>query len=119
MVIERLYAIGVKPDWWKLEAQPSEAAWEAVERAVEAGDPFCRGVMLLGLEAPEEDLAGAFALARRYALVKGFAVGRTIFVQPAVEWFSGRIGDHEAVDHMAGAFERRCSLWRGDGKADV
>ena len=111
-VIERLYAIGVKPDWWKLEGQSSRAAWDAIERAVSEGDPWCRGIVLLGLEAPEDDLAQTFAIARSCALVKGFAVGRTIFVEPAVEWFGGRIGDREAVGRMAGAFERLCHLWR-------
>ncbi len=94
------------PDWWKLEGQTSAAAWDNIARAVEAGDPLCRGIMLLGLEAPEEDLAQAFALARHCKLVKGFAVGRTIFVEPAVEWFAGRIGDAEAVERMAGTFSR-------------
>jgi 5-dehydro-2-deoxygluconokinase len=111
-VVERLYAIGVKPDWWKLEGQTSKAAWDSIARAVAAGDPWCRGVVLLGLEAPEDDLAQAFAIARSCDLVKGFAVGRTIFVEPAVEWFGGRIGDREAVERMAGAFERLCVLWR-------
>jgi 5-dehydro-2-deoxygluconokinase len=111
-VIERLYAIGVKPDWWKLEGQTSRAAWDSIERAVTAGDPWCRGVVLLGLEAPEDDLAQTFAVARSCGLVKGFAVGRTIFVEPAVEWFGGRIGDREAVERMAGAFERLCMLWQ-------
>ena len=39
--------------------------------------------------------------ARNCGLVKGFAVGRTIFVEPALEWFAGRIGD-----------ARRPSAWR-------
>jgi len=111
-VIERLYAIGVKPDWWKLEGQTSRAAWDSIERAVTAGDAWCRGVVLLGLEAPEDDLAQTFAVARSSGLVKGFAVGRTIFVEPAVEWFGGRIGDREAIERMAGAFARLCDLWR-------
>ncbi len=111
-VLQRLYAIGVKPDWWKLEAQPSRAAWEAVERTIRDGDPFCRGVVLLGLEAPEEDLAEAFAVARECGVIKGFAVGRTIFVEPAVDWFTGRIGDGEAIERMAAAFGRLCALWR-------
>ena len=42
-VIERLYAIGIKPDWWKLEGQASEAAWSNIAQAIEAGDPLCRG----------------------------------------------------------------------------
>jgi 5-dehydro-2-deoxygluconokinase len=111
-VIERLYAIGVKPDWWKLEGQANQAAWRSIESAISAGDPRCRGVMLLGLEAPEDDLAQAFAIAQSCRLVKGFAVGRTIFIEPAMEWFGGRIGDREAVDDMAAGFERLCVLWR-------
>jgi 5-dehydro-2-deoxygluconokinase len=111
-VIERLYAIGVKPDWWKLEGQGSRTAWDNVARAIEASDPLCRGIVLLGLEAPEEDLAQAFAVARNCGLVRGFAVGRTIFVEPALEWFAGRIGDGQAVERMASAFSRLCDLWR-------
>ncbi len=112
-VIERLYALGVKPDWWKLEGQPTRAAWDAVARAQKDGDPFCRGVVLLGLEAPEDDLAQAFAVARHCGVVKGFAVGRTIFVEPAADWFARRIDDREAVERMANVFARLCALWRG------
>jgi 5-dehydro-2-deoxygluconokinase len=110
-VLERLYVLGIKPDWWKLEGQEAPDAWSKVARVVEAADPLCRGIMLLGLEAPEEDLARAFKTARSCDLVKGFAVGRTIFVDPAQEWFAGRIGDREAIERMAGAFARLCALW--------
>jgi 5-dehydro-2-deoxygluconokinase len=111
-VIERLYEIDVKPDWWKLESQPNKTAWDAIARAIETGDPLCRGVLLLGLEAPEKDLAQAFALAHNCAVVKGFAVGRTIFAEPAAEWFAGRIDDREAVERMAAAFQRLSDRWR-------
>jgi 5-dehydro-2-deoxygluconokinase len=111
-VIERLYEIGIQPDWWKLEGQPSKTGWENVARAIEAGDPLCRGVLLLGLEAAEKDLAQAFALAHNCRVVKGFAVGRTIFAEPAAAWFAGRIDDREATDRMAAAFARLGDLWR-------
>lgn len=117
-VLERLYTLNIKPDWWKLEGQPTRNAWEAVSLAVKAGDPFCRGIVLLGLEAPEEDLARAFKLARACDLVKGFAVGRTIFAEPAMDWFAKRIDDREAVERMAGAFGRLCELWLGAKRQD-
>ena len=60
-VLERLYALGIKPDWWKLEPQGSAAAWRAVETAIRTGDPHCRGVVLLGLDAPEDTLIAGFA----------------------------------------------------------
>ena len=110
-MLERLYAIGVKPDWWKLEGQADADAWRNIAAVVEANDPLCRGVMLLGLEAPEEDLAEAFRIARRCEWVRGFAVGRTIFAEPAINWFAGRIDDAEATRAMADSFARLCAMW--------
>ncbi len=110
-VIARLYEIGIKPDWWKLEGQ-TPAAWSRIDAAIEAGDPLCRGVMVLGLEAPEDDLAAAFRAARGSSRVKGFAVGRTIFVEPALRWFAGQGTDEDAVRSMAEAFARLCEHWR-------
>jgi 5-dehydro-2-deoxygluconokinase len=111
-VISRLYEIGIKPDWWKLEGQTA-AAWARIEAAVASGDPLCRGVMVLGLEAPEEELAAAFRVARGSAFVKGFAVGRTIFVEPALRWFAGLGTDEDAVRGMAESFARLCEHWEG------
>ena len=54
-VLERLYEIGIKPDWWKLEGQASKAAWgDIAARDRTPAIPHCRGVVLLGLEAPED-----------------------------------------------------------------
>jgi len=109
-VIARLYEIGVRPDWWKLEAQ-SPAAWREIDAEIASGDAYCRGVMVLGLEAPEAELAQAFRAARASQQVRGFAVGRTIFVEPALRWFAGQATDEEAVSGMAGAFARLVGHW--------
>ena len=110
-VIGRLYEVGIKPDWWKLEGQTPDA-WARIDAAIAAGDPLCRGVMVLGLEAPEAELAEAFRIARGSAWVKGFAVGRTIFMEPARRWFAGHGSDEDAVRAMAEAFARLCGHWR-------
>jgi 5-dehydro-2-deoxygluconokinase len=107
----RLYSIGIKPDWWKLEQQPSDAAWAAVSREIEAGDPLCRGVVLLGLEAPADQLAAAFRIAARCDRVKGFAVGRTIFADAAKAWLGGGMDDAAAVDDMANRFATLVAAW--------
>ena len=62
-------------------------------------------------EAPEEQLKAAFAVAAGSPIVKGFAVGRTIFADAAKNWLAGRIGDDEAVDDMADRFGRLVALW--------
>ena len=116
---KKAYALGIKPDWWKLEGQATNAAWRNIGETITANDPLCRGVMVLGLEAPEEDLGDAFRIARRHAHVKGFAVGRTIFVEPAMAWFADKIDDETAVTAMAGAFGRLCDLWREASPGEV
>src|SRR3546814_7125567 len=59
-VLATFYRLGIKPDWWKLEPQPGAAAWQAIDRVIAEHDPLCRGVVLLGLEAPEAQLAADF-----------------------------------------------------------
>ncbi len=106
-----LYDLGIRPDWWKLEPQASRAAWQNIERVITARDPYCRGVVMLGLEAPQEELEAAFAAVANVGVVKGFAIGRTIFAEAAQNWLAGNICDSEAVDDMADKFERLTKAW--------
>jgi 5-dehydro-2-deoxygluconokinase len=109
--LHQLYAAGLKPDWWKLESQPSAAAWAAIDAVIETADPFCRGVVLLGLDAPQDELARGFAVAKASRVVRGFAVGRTIFGEAAKAWFAGTMNDAEAVADMAGRFSALLECW--------
>jgi len=110
-VIQRFYDLGVTPDWWKLEPFKTEAAWQKAVAAIERNDPRTRGIVVLGLDAPEAELAVSFALAAKQPLVKGFAVGRTIFGQVARDWLAGSITDGEAVECMVGNYARLCAVW--------
>ncbi len=109
--LSEIYALGIKPDWWKLEPQASRAAWAAIDETVRSNDPWCRGVVLLGLEAPRDALEEAFAASQSARMVKGFAVGRTIFGDAARKWFAQRISDQEAVDDMATRFAALSTAW--------
>ncbi len=106
-----IYALGIKPDWWKLEPQADPAAWDEIGKVIDAHDPHCRGIVLLGLDAPEEDLAKGFAAVAGKHHVKGFAVGRTIFSEAAQGWLPGRISDEKAVALMAERFGNLVRLW--------
>ena len=109
--LTELYAAGIRPDWWKLEPQKSAAAWRAVDKVIEANDPWCRGVVLLGLDAPQDELEKGFEAAQAAKAVKGFAVGRTIFADAAKAWFAGSMSDEEAVADMAARFAALVGIW--------
>jgi 5-dehydro-2-deoxygluconokinase len=109
--LQELYDAGLEPDWWKLEPQDSPTAWQNIDAVITTRDPFCRGVLLLGLDAPADELRAAFAAARRAHTVKGFAVGRTIFGDAARAWLAGRIDDAAAIADMAQRFAALDSAW--------
>jgi len=115
--IQRFYDLGVKPDWWKLEPGADAEAWANIERTIVSNDPLCRGVVLLGLSAPHEQLVRSFAPAARVGIVKGFAVGRTIFNEPALRWFKGEIDDDAVVEALVASLTALVEGWRGAKKA--
>lgn len=110
-IITHLYGIGVKPDWWKLEPLRQGADWQLIEDAVRAGDPHCRGILILGLQSSLDDLAAAFAAAAPFSLVRGFAVGRPIIGEVFTRWLSGALSDAAAQAAMRANFEQIAGLW--------
>lgn len=119
-LIRRFYEIGVYPDWWKLEPMTSDAGWQNAINAIEENDPYTRGIVVLGLDAPEEELRASFEVAASYKLVKGFAVGRTIFGDAARAWMKGDMDDAAAIAQMAERYTRLCNIWdAARAKADL
>jgi 5-dehydro-2-deoxygluconokinase len=117
-VLHRLYDLGIRPDWWKLEPQATRTAWQHIGDEIRTRDPFCRGVVLLGLEASEDALDQAFQTAASDPIVKGFAVGRTIFAEPADAWLRGQLDDAGAVAEMAKRFSRLTDAWKKAKRAN-
>lgn len=112
LAIQRLYDLGMKPDWWKLEPNDSVAAWRNIERTIVDNDRHCRGVVLLGLSAPVDELIASFQVAAAAPIVKGFAVGRTIFADTAEQWLSGRIDDETAIAELSRRLATLVEAWR-------
>jgi 5-dehydro-2-deoxygluconokinase len=111
-IMRRIYALGVRPDWWKLAAPADDAGWALIDQTICQGDTYCRGVLLLGLDAPEAELVQALAAAARQPICKGFAIGRSIFGAAAESWFAGKMNDEAAVDQIAAYYGRLTQAWR-------
>ena len=110
-LISRFYDIGIYPDWWKLEPMQTSEAWAATCAAIETRDPHVQGVVILGLGQSEAELAASFRLAAPFALVKGFAVGRTIHADVGRAYLAGEIDAASAVAKMAENYRRMCGIW--------
>lgn len=112
--VQRFYNLGVKPDWWKLPPQSVEG-WNNISAVITERDTYCRGVVILGLDAPEAELKAGFAAAANQPLVKGFAVGRTIFGQPSRDWLAGNIDDRALIEKIKANYHNLITLWRQRG----
>ncbi|HBT4924955.1 bifunctional 5-dehydro-2-deoxygluconokinase/5-dehydro-2-deoxyphosphogluconate aldolase [Klebsiella pneumoniae] len=110
-IVKRFYELGVKPDWWKLPSLSAEA-WKSIAALLDANDPHCRGIVILGLDAPEDELKAGFAAAAGEPWVKGFAVGRTIFGEPSRFWLNREYSDKELIDDVKNRYKTLISYWR-------
>lgn len=109
--LKRLYNLGIYPAWWKIEAQSAEE-WQKLDELIQERDPYCRGVVLLGLNASAECLAEGFRQAANSQTCRGFAVGRTIFQEPSRGWLAGEIDDETLIRQVQGTFEQLINAWR-------
>lgn len=109
--IKRFYNLGVRPAWWKLQPQ-TPASWRAIADVIAERDPWCNGILMLGLDAPEETLRRAFEDVAGIDLCRGFAVGRSIFNTAARAWFNGALSDEAAIEDIAERYRRLIVSWR-------
>ena len=108
--VKRFYNLGVKPEWWKLAPMQAQG-WRDLEALVAERDRHCRGAVILGLNQPLDFLAASFAQATN-PIVKGFMVGRTLWVDASTRWFKGEMTDAELVQAVAYNFAVLVDAWQ-------
>jgi 5-dehydro-2-deoxygluconokinase len=113
--VSRFYNLDIYPDWWKLPPLSGQG-WTSLSALIEKRDPHCRGVVILGLDAPVEVLQAGFDEAAKHSIVKGFAVGRTLFGKASQAWLKRDIDDAQLVACIRDNFLRLIALWRERGQ---
>lgn len=108
---ERVYELGIRPDWWKVPCM-SRAYAEKLEGIIDTHAPHCQGIVVLGLDAPIDELGAGFKAFAGLQRVKGFAVGRSIFGEASKAWLSGAINDEELVAQVAANYIKVIDLWQ-------
>ena len=109
--MQDVYDLGIKPDWWKLP-QLNTTEWDNVSAVIDNNAPHCRGVLILGLDRPIEQLADGFKQSAGQKWCKGFAVGRTISSHPIRQWFAGDIDEAQFIQAIADNYSAIINVWR-------
>ena len=108
--IQRIYNIGIRPDWWKIPPL-SISEWNEIDVIIDNRDPYCRGIVILGLGATKEKLHNGFKRTSASKYVKGFAVGRTIFSEPSKMWLQNQIDDNVLIKKIKENYIEIIQLW--------
>jgi 5-dehydro-2-deoxygluconokinase len=111
-LLTRFYEIGVRPEWWKIPPNPDPDVWKRIGDVVRENDPYCAGLLVLGQGATAEKLVESFVAAASEPLCNGFAIGRSIYGDPARHWLAGELGDEELISSVAERYEHMISLWQ-------
>jgi myo-inositol catabolism protein IolC len=99
--IEELQDARVEPDIWKVEGLDRREDCEAIVAAARRGNRERVSCIVLGRGAGEEQVDTWLTTAARVPGYIGFAVGRTDFWDPLVEWRAKKTSREEAVERIA------------------
>ncbi|HEY2531583.1 MAG TPA: DUF2090 domain-containing protein [Xanthobacteraceae bacterium] len=105
--IQELQDAGVNPDIWKIEGLDRREDCENVVAAARAGGRDRVGCIILGRGEDDAKVRQWLSIAAGVAGFIGFAVGRTVFWDPLVDWRAGKATRDAAVAEIA---RRYCEL---------
>jgi myo-inositol catabolism protein IolC len=99
--IQELQDAGVDPDLWKIEGLERREDCEKMVAAARRGGRGKVGCIVLGRGENDDKVHEWLTTAASVPGFVGFAVGRTVFWQPLVDWRAKKATREQAVDRMA------------------
>ena len=109
--INELQEAGVEPDVWKLEGMDDPAAALRVVEQARSGGRAEVGIIVLGRGEDQERVKDWLTIGAQVPGIIGFAVGRTVFWQPLVDYKDGSISRAEAISLISGTYRRLYQLF--------
>jgi myo-inositol catabolism protein IolC len=110
--IRDLRSDGVDPDVWKIEGLDSRDDCRKVGDLVLSGDRRQAGCVVLGRGADAAMVDHWLKQAAGVPGFIGFAIGRTIWEKPLLDWLHGRSGRADAVAGIAANYRRNVEVYR-------
>ena len=103
--IAALQRAGVRPDVWKLEAFEDVAHFERVARQCRV-EPVADEIscIVLGRGADLDQVRRWLTVAAEVPGYHGFAVGRSVWMAPLIEYVKGRAGRQTTVERIGGHY---------------
>src|SRR5215510_4112592 len=121
--IKELQDAGVEPDLWKIEGLDSREDCENIVSAARRGGRNKVSCIILGRGEDDKKVREWLEIASSVPGFVGFAVGRTDFWQPVVDWRDGKLTRDAAVAEVARRYQEFVATFergkRGAGWTDA
>ncbi len=115
--IQALQEAGVEPDVWKVEGLDRQEDGVKLVEMARRGGRNTVGIIVLGRGMERDRVVRWLKIAASIPGFIGFAVGRTSFWQPLVDFEAKRISEEEAAAHIARNFEAWIHIFEEDRSA--
>ena len=117
--IQELQDAGVEPDVWKVEGLERREDCERLVAVARRGGRDLVGCIILGRGEDDRKVRQWLATAAAVPGFIGFAVGRTSFWGPLVDWRAGKITRDAAVAEIAGRYREFVEIFETSEKVAV
>lgn len=86
VAMREFYAAGIEPQVWKVEGMEDALELAEVALAAQSGGRTDRGLVILGRDEDEQKVENWLRVGTTVKSVVGFAVGRTVFKEPLLQY---------------------------------
>ncbi len=108
--IQLFYKFNIFPNIWKIEAFEETAHWKPVIDLIRDEDRENTGIIMLGRGESFAKVKSWMNIAPRH-LLNGFAVGRTVFLRPLLDYHHKYINKKQAIEQIAKNFIELVRYW--------
>ena len=115
--MEELQDAGVEPDVWKIEGLERQDDCKRIVAVARTNGRDSVGCIILGRGEDDTKVREWLATAATVPGFIGFAVGRTSFWEPLVEWRSNKITRAQAVDEIAERYRQFVQIFETRNEA--
>jgi glucose-6-phosphate isomerase len=115
--IEQLQEAGVEPDVWKIEGLDRREDCEKIVATARRGGRNKVSCIILGRGADDKKVSEWLEIASSVPGFIGFAVGRTTFWDPVVDWRAGKLTREAAVAEIARRYQEFVGIFERGRKA--
>lgn len=99
--ISELQHAGIDPDVWKVEGMENELDYEQIVQEAKRNGRDNVSIVILGRGENKELVEKWVKTGSKTPGVIGFAIGRTVFLEPLTEFKDGKITREEAIDKIS------------------